>query len=390
MSPLVTLTGDGTFRAPVPQHSGSPQPGSPQPGSQQSGQLTAIEDPQLDALMRLRGLLGDDLEDQIATRLYLPMALGTDATDHLLPASLAMLSDESGDLAPYGWRIGTGLGRDWQRARDRIATLADAARIALLGYEGPLSTAVLGPATLAASTFVGSGERTLSDPGAVRDLPMLLAEGLADHLDLMAERVPGGRAELLVREDAVGAVATGLIPTPSGRRTYPAIPATVIGTLWRCLLAELIDRDVLDPDRITLGIGASRPLLQEARQAGFRRFAIAPHRLPALSSAGGRDLWEEIAGAHDAGCRIEWVLDARPGGALTAELDQILRTWQQLGFGAAQAQGFTLIGHTGSSHALHAGTTDPSEQPAYRALLDEAGLEHLLRAAPLWAERVQS
>ena len=57
MSPLVTLTGDGTFRAPDTEA------------------IIAHElpdDPHLAALMRLRALLGDDLEDQIATRLYLP------------------------------------------------------------------------------------------------------------------------------------------------------------------------------------------------------------------------------------------------------------------------------------------------------------------------------
>ena len=55
MKPLVTLTGDGTFRAPTPE---------------QALRLELPEDPPLAALMRLRTLLGDDLEEQIATRLY--------------------------------------------------------------------------------------------------------------------------------------------------------------------------------------------------------------------------------------------------------------------------------------------------------------------------------
>ena len=98
MKPLVTLTGDGTFRAPTPE---------------QALRLGLPEDPPLAALMRLRALLGDDLEEQIATRLYLPSALGQDETDHLLPASLALLAETTGDLVSYGWRLGSGTGRAW-------------------------------------------------------------------------------------------------------------------------------------------------------------------------------------------------------------------------------------------------------------------------------------
>src|SRR5699024_2310359 len=103
MSSLVTLTGDGTFRA-------------PSAASARAHDLP--EDPQLAALTRLRALLGDDLEGQIATRLQLPMAMGTDPTDHLLPSTLAMLVETTGDLASYGWRLGPGTGRAWQGAQD--------------------------------------------------------------------------------------------------------------------------------------------------------------------------------------------------------------------------------------------------------------------------------
>ena len=180
MTPLVTLTGDGTFRAPTPV---------------EAARLGLPDDPYLAALMRLRSLLGDDVEEQIATRLYLPAALGLDETDHLLPATLALLAETTGDLVSYGWRLGTGIGRAWRHARELRERMLDAARIALLGYEGPLMTTALGPGTLAGATFLQSGERTLGDRGAVRDLPMLLAEGLVEHLaaswpSAFPERVP--------------------------------------------------------------------------------------------------------------------------------------------------------------------------------------------------------
>ena len=144
--------------------------------------------------------------------------------------------------------------------------MLDAARIALLGYEGPLMTTALGPATLAGATFLQSGERTLGDPGAVRDLPMLLAEGLVEHLGIMAERVPGARQHVLLREDAVAAVHEGRIPTPSGRRRYDPLPAPEVGMLWRILMVALEDYG-LEPESVTVGVGADLHLLRAARDA---------------------------------------------------------------------------------------------------------------------------
>ena len=374
MSPapiLVTLAGDGTFRA---------------PDAARAERLDLPADPPLAALMRLRALLGDDLDAQIATRLPLPAALGTDPTDHLLPATLALLSGATGDLAPYGWRIGPGLGRAWAHAQELHARMLDAARIGLLGYEGPLQSTVLGPATLAAATYLATGERTLSDPGAVRDLPLLLAEGLAEHLALLSERVPGAEHHLLVREDAVAAVVGGTVPTPPGRRHYDPVAPTLVAERWQSLLHAL-DGAGLPAERITLGVGADPRLLAGARTAGARRFALAPARLPGLDGA-GRRFWEALAEAHDAGCGIELVVDPRPGGGMERELGAVLRIWRELGHGEHEAAGFTLIGHTGASHLVHAGRVDPSAAPAATDLLDEDAVVALLRAAPTWAERV--
>src|SRR5690625_686982 len=256
MRPLAARAGRGTCRAPDTE--------APTPHE-------LPHDPHLAALMRLRALPGDDLEDQIATRLYLPAALGVDDTDHLLPSTLVMLAGMTGDLAPYGWRMGPGLGRAWRHAWEQQQLTVEAARIALYGYEGPLMVTVLGPATLAAASFLSTGERTLSDPGAVRDLPMLLAEGITEHLAELRDRVPGARPHVLVREDAVAGVVAGRIPTPSGRRRYPPIPAPEIGHLWLRLLAALGETGALGAEEITLGVGADAALVTAARDAGARR-----------------------------------------------------------------------------------------------------------------------
>lgn len=372
MKPLVTLTGDGTFRAPTPQEALA---------------LHLPDDPHLAALLRLRALLGDDLEEQIATRLYLPSALGLDETDHLLPSTLALLAETTGDLVSYGWRLGTGTGLAWQHARELRERMLDAARIAMLGYEGALMTTALGPATLAGATFLQSGERTLGDPGAVRDLPMLLAEGLVGHLETLQDRVPGAQLHVLLREDAVAAVHEGRIPTPSGRRRYAPIPAPEIGVLWRSLFVALEDFG-LGADSVTLGVGADIELLRAARDAGARRMAISPRRLPPLTSPQGRVLWEGIAEATDQGCVFELVVDPRPGGLLGPELEMMFESWRRLGHSDAEAAGVAVIAHTGASHAVHSGLVDPSAQPSASTLLDESALEALLRIAPSWAERL--
>jgi len=372
MTPLLTVTGDGTFRAPTPA---------------EVERLGLPEDPHLAALMRLRALLGDDLEEQIATRLYLPSALGLDETDHLLPATLALLAETTGDLVSYGWRLGAGTGRAWQHARELRERMLDAARIAWLGYEGPVVTTTLGPATLSGATFLQSGERTLADRGAVRDLPFLLAEGLVGHLTALRERVPGGQQRVLLREDAVAAIHEGRIPTPSGRRRYDPVPAPEIGALWRSLYVALEDYGI-DAREVTLGVGAHIDLLRAARDAGARRMAIAPRRLPSLSTPEGRILWEGIAQAADDGCAIDIVIDPRPGGRALPELEAMLETWRRLGHSATDAAGVSLIAHTGAANDVHAGRVDPSAQPEPSTLLDEAALEAMLRAAPVWAERV--
>lgn len=372
MSPLLTLTGDGTFRAPT---------------AEEAQRLDLPDDPHLAALLRLRALLGDDLEEQIATRLYLPSAFGLDETDHLLPATLALLAETTGDLVSYGWRLGAGTGLAWQHARELRARVLDAARIAWLGFEGTVMATTLGPATLAGATFLQSGERTLADPGAVRDLPMLLAEGLVDHLTELRERVPGGHQHVLVREDAVAAIHQGRIPTPSGRRRYDPLPAPEIAVLWRSLYVALEDYG-LDARDVTLGVGADIALLRAAREAGARRMAIAPRRLPSLSSPEGRALWEGIAEAADDGCAFEIVVDPRPGGKLGPELEMMLEAWRRLGHSDADAAGVSVVAHTGSAHAVHSGLVDPSAQPSASTLLDEQALLALLRVAPAWAERL--
>lgn len=363
-APLLTVTGDGTFRA---------ARGPADPGS--------TGDVALDALVRLRSLLGDDLAEQIAARLYLPAALGIESADQLLPASLALLADTTGDLTSYGWRLGAGTSRAWQRARELSDRMLEAARIALLEYHGALVTTTLGPLTLASATFLPSGERTLADAGAVRDLPELLAEGLAERIGRVAERVPGAGPRVLVREDGVARVHRGAVPTASGYRRHRALPAPEIGGRWQSLLAALTAATGIGADAATLALPADAELIAVARTAGWRSLAIAPASAPGLESPAGRRVWEVLAEAREGGTDLALVVDP---ARLEHDLAAFTGAWTQLGYALADAQGITLL-----AHARPTRVGDAAAEPGPESLLGEAGLEHVLRAAPAWAERLE-
>ncbi|MCL6423753.1 hypothetical protein Bequi_10200 [Brachybacterium sp. JHP9] len=380
MSALVTITGDGTFAAPRSEQTATARAGATRPVA------TAGEDPRLAAVLAVRSLLGDDLEEQVAARAYLPAALGTESADHLLPASLSLLAGTTGDLASYGWRVGPGAGLAWHRARELRERTAEAAQIGLLGWEGPLAVTALGPLTLAAATFLSSGERTLADRGALRDLPHLLADGLAGQIADLRERVPGARPRVLLREDAAGAVLHGQVRVPSGYRTYDPLPADEIGLLWRALLEALRTQAGLEAGEITLAAGSDRALLETARRASAAALAIAPARIPALSSPRGRAIWESLAEARDAGAALELVVD--PARA-SAQLESAADAWHQLGFGPKDLAGITILAHRTADRASPGQAEDPAQEPAADALLRAEDLERVLRLAPAWAERVQ-
>lgn len=377
MSALVTVTGDGTFRAPARRPD-------------------TIGDAALEALHQLRSLLGDDLEEGVGTRLYLPAGLGTEPADHLLPSTLALLGT-SGDLASYGWRIGPGTGRAWQRAHELAARMLEVARIALLGYEGPLALTVLGPLSLAAATFTSTGERTLADRGAMRDLPHLLAEGVAERIETLRDRVPGALAHVMIREDAIRAVHAGRIATASGYRRHAAVPAPEIGALWQSLL-DALTAIGLAPTDVTLACSGDASLMLAAQHAGARRLALSPDSLGRLTDAQGRHAWETLAAAHGAGTGLEMVLDPH---RRESQLRLLAEHWHELGFAPASLAGLTLLAHRTTVRADHAvdpahggGPTsdgvhaDPAAQPPRSALLDEHDLTAMLRTAPAWAGRV--
>lgn len=359
MNDLVTLTTDGAHRA---------APIGPEDGT----------DPILPALVQLHRQLGAAPEGRIGSRMPLPTALGTGPVDQMLPQTLSQLADATGDLTPGGWRLGPGTDHAWRRAREHRERVLDAARIALLGHDGPLSLAVLGPATLGAAVLLPTGQRLLADTGALRDLPAMLAEGLLAQLDLLQERVPGAQPHVLLREDHVDAVHRGTVRTPAGRGRYPARRAHEIGADWSVVLHALHQRA-----EATVECGMDLDLLRAARDAGARRIALTPAQLPGLDTARGRLLWEAIAQAHDDGIGLELILD--PCAAAQEDLDRVMALLRELGLAARELAGLTLLAR---ADARRAPRRDPALEPPRTALLDTAAVDRLLHLGPAWAERV--
>jgi hypothetical protein len=134
----------------------------------------------------------------------------------LVGRTAALLVDLPVELRPSGWRVADRPGRDLRRARDHLARDLDALEELAGTYEGPFKIQICGPWTLAASIELGYGDRTLKDPGAVRDLTASLAEGVAAHIAEVRRRVPGATVLLQLDEPGLPAVLDGTVPTASG------------------------------------------------------------------------------------------------------------------------------------------------------------------------------
>jgi hypothetical protein len=139
----------------------------------------------------------------------------------------AMLVDLPVELRPSGWRFGDRPGRDLRRARDHLARDLDTLEELAGTYEGPFKIQVCGPWTLAASIELPYGDRSLRDPGAVRDLIVSLAEGVATHVADVRRRVPGARVLVQLDEPGLPGVLAGTVPTASGFGKLAAVEEQV-------------------------------------------------------------------------------------------------------------------------------------------------------------------
>lgn len=176
----------------------------------------------IDAVTRIRGELGDP---HIS---YLPDLPDRGYRASLLARSIAVLEGLSADATASGWRLTTGFAAEGSYARSLLESdinaLADVVGRESGQSASPVKVRLLGPLSLAASTYLTSGERVLSDHGARADVAQSLMAGLDNLTHLLRQAVPGAPLLIQFDEPLLTPVAAGTIPTSSGYRTLRSVP----------------------------------------------------------------------------------------------------------------------------------------------------------------------
>lgn len=163
----------------------------------------------------------------------------------MIGRTAGLLVDFPVEVRPSGWRVADRPGRDLLRAASLMSHDLDALTEHAHGYSGPLKIQVAGPWTLAASVELRSGQRTVSDAGAVRDLAESHVEGVLAHVAEVGKRLPGARLLVQVDEPSLPAVLRGTLPTASGYGRHPAVDRVRVEGVLRTLFAALDEAGVV-------------------------------------------------------------------------------------------------------------------------------------------------
>jgi hypothetical protein len=154
----------------------------------------------------------------------------------MIGRAAAMLVDIAAEVVPSGWRLTRRPGRDLRRAKDFLSWDLDAAE---QHYSGApwVKLQVAGPWTLSATIETPSGNRAVTDHGAVADLAVSLTEGLLAHCAEIRRRLPRTGIVVQIDEPSLPAVIAGALPTASGFGTVPAIDPIRV----REVLVDVVD-----------------------------------------------------------------------------------------------------------------------------------------------------
>lgn len=171
---------------------------------------------------------------------YLPELPARGVGADLIGRAGALLVDIAIDTAPRGYRItarpGSVIRRSASLLDEDLDALEEAWEKAGAGLQGrSVKVQAPGPITLAAQLELGNGHRALTDAGAVRDLAVSLAEGVAVHRAEVARRLA---APVVVQfdEPLLPAALAGRLAGVSALNPVHAVDETVaIGLLDDCV-----------------------------------------------------------------------------------------------------------------------------------------------------------
>lgn len=259
--------------------------------------------------------------------------------------SATLLAEIGFDLQPHGWRVGVNDGVDARRARSILRSdenlLAD-----VLGAEQKpaqrLKLTVLGPWSLAARLYLSSGERTISDHGARRDIIAAYAHGLKEHLDRLARITSVRSFTVQLDEPQFADVLDGTIKTSSGYRTLRSIPRSEVRNsyeeFFNVLCADSPQHQIKPLLNLPTGDERWIERMDLLTQAGTTAVAVDPQGM-------GHRQWERVAGFVEGGGRVFLQVLApglRAPGVVEA-VHSILRPWRQLGLADSQLGSMTLM-----------------------------------------------
>jgi hypothetical protein len=261
---------------------------------------------------------------------YLPELPARGPGADLVGRAAGMLVDLPVDLQPAGWRFVDRPGRDAERTAAWLRQDLDELAEAFDGYVGDLKVQVAGPWTLAAGIELQRGEKTLADPGAVRDLVGSLAEGLAAHLAVVRALVPGARLVVQLDEPSLPAVLAGRLPTASGYGHLRPVDPQVASAGLRDVLAAAGEAPTVlhccDP-------AAPLPLL---RTTGVHAVSLDVTGLRPAQ-------WESVAATVEAGVQL-WAGCLPTTGTATAAggADTVTAGWQAAGLALSDLSGIVV------------------------------------------------
>ena len=152
----------------------------------------------------------------------------------------ALLVDIGIDIVPRGYRIANGRSAVVRRAASLLDEDIDALEEAwekagLRGGTRTVKVQAPGPITLAAQLELPGGHRAITDPGAVRDLALSLAEGVAAHRAQLERRLETPVVVQFDEPSLPAALEGRLTGVTSFSPVHPVDEAVAIGLLDDCV-----------------------------------------------------------------------------------------------------------------------------------------------------------
>jgi methionine synthase II (cobalamin-independent) len=222
---------------------------------------------------------------------YLPELPARGPHAQMIGRSTAFLAGLAVDLQPAGWRLTDASSRDHRLAISTLRADLDLLEEHAQGYQGTIKLSVAGPWTLAAMMERPRGDRLLADHGARRDLSQSLAEGIAQLVAELMQRLRDVEFLIQLDEPLLPAVLAGTIPTASGFSRHRSVEPSEVSTALILALTRLA------PTPVAVHCCAAGVPVELLRSAGVAGLLIDMDQLSSTD-------WDEAGASLEAG---QWI-----------------------------------------------------------------------------------